>query len=296
MNNTSDTKYIELSDGRTLAYDEYGDSDGHPILYFHGSPGSRLEGIHFHDAAFQHNFRIIAPDRPGMGKSDYQKGRTWLDWPKDVLELANNLKIKKFGAIGASGGSPPVLVCAYLIPEQLDFVADMGGWAPNITGKLYKDLAPMDRIFSKTVRLPIIFRFFFGIMGIFVKRQSGVKLMRYFESSMCDADKRMMEDEEIATFFANDIKESFLQGSRGPSFDALLQFREWGFDLTKISIPVHLYYGTEDKFVPYSFGELLHEKIPQSTLKTYPSEGHFSIIHMVDDVFKDMNTILNSKR
>ena len=37
---------ITLRDGRTLAWAEYGASDGVPVLLFHGTPGSRLD----HDA------------------------------------------------------------------------------------------------------------------------------------------------------------------------------------------------------------------------------------------------------
>ena len=32
-----------LPDGRKLAYAEFGNPDGYPVLYFHSSPGSRIE-------------------------------------------------------------------------------------------------------------------------------------------------------------------------------------------------------------------------------------------------------------
>ncbi|MHA2203030.1 MAG: alpha/beta fold hydrolase, partial [Candidatus Hodarchaeales archaeon] len=219
MNNTKEPEMLKLEDGRDLAYDIYGDDQGYPVFYFHGSPGSRLEGIHMDEPGKKFNFMIISPDRPGLGRSDYQKNRSWLDWPDDILHLATHLGFDRFGVMGASGGGPPVLACAFKIPRKLDFAVDMGGWAPNIGGKLYKHLAPIDRFFGRFARISVIFHFFFKIMGIVVNRQSGKKLMKNFESSMCDADKKMMEDEEIANFFANDIKESFRQGARGPSFD-----------------------------------------------------------------------------
>lgn len=34
---------IHLPDGRNLAYAVYGPADGRPVLYFHGTPSSRLE-------------------------------------------------------------------------------------------------------------------------------------------------------------------------------------------------------------------------------------------------------------
>ena len=41
------TKTHALPNARTLAYCEYGDPEGHPVLYAHGGPGSRLEDIIF---------------------------------------------------------------------------------------------------------------------------------------------------------------------------------------------------------------------------------------------------------
>ncbi|MBE9534002.1 MAG: hypothetical protein IMF03_03310, partial [Proteobacteria bacterium] len=38
-------KTIQLSDGRTLAYSDSGDPEGRPVFYFHGGPGSRLDGL-----------------------------------------------------------------------------------------------------------------------------------------------------------------------------------------------------------------------------------------------------------
>jgi pimeloyl-ACP methyl ester carboxylesterase len=48
-----------LSDGRQLGYKQYGDEAGQPVLFFHGSPGSRYEGSLFHKTALA-NFQ--SPD------------------------------------------------------------------------------------------------------------------------------------------------------------------------------------------------------------------------------------------
>jgi pimeloyl-ACP methyl ester carboxylesterase len=48
----------------------------------------------------------IAPDRPGLGLSDLKRGRKILDWPADVIELADALQIARFAVVGISGGGP----------------------------------------------------------------------------------------------------------------------------------------------------------------------------------------------
>jgi pimeloyl-ACP methyl ester carboxylesterase len=80
--------HIVLPDGRRLAYAEFGAHGGRPVLYFHGSPSSRLEPLLVGDKVWtRHGLRVIAPDRPGMGLSDFQPGRGFSHWPADVAAL-----------------------------------------------------------------------------------------------------------------------------------------------------------------------------------------------------------------
>src|SRR4051794_41671525 len=58
---------VRLRDGRTLAYAEWGDPDGWPVLGCHGSPSSRLER-HVEDGGGQPGWgvRLIVPRPPGL--------------------------------------------------------------------------------------------------------------------------------------------------------------------------------------------------------------------------------------
>src|SRR5512141_2763064 len=60
-----------LSGGRLLGYAEYGDPAGAPVFYFHGWPSSRLEGRAAHAPALNLGLRLVAPERPGYGLSDF---------------------------------------------------------------------------------------------------------------------------------------------------------------------------------------------------------------------------------
>ena len=85
---------------------EYGSPRGLPIIHCHGTPSSRVEGDLIFNAAIaaELGVRIIVPDRPGMGRSDFQPGRRIVDWPDDVLELAAALGLDRFAVLGSSGG------------------------------------------------------------------------------------------------------------------------------------------------------------------------------------------------
>ncbi len=67
---------IQLSDGRMLAFSEYGIPDGKPIFYCHGFPASRLEARLLEPAAVKLGLRLISVDRPGYGLSDFTQNHT----------------------------------------------------------------------------------------------------------------------------------------------------------------------------------------------------------------------------
>src|SRR6266496_2748375 len=92
----SAVRAIRLRDGRSLAYAEWGDPAGRPVLHFHGIPGSRFER-HADDGLYARlGLRYITIDRPGYGRSDPKPGRTFLDWAADVEQLADALEIDRF--------------------------------------------------------------------------------------------------------------------------------------------------------------------------------------------------------
>ena len=111
------TERVRLSDGRTLAYTEYGDPRGTPVMFFHGTPGSRL--FHHPDGSIATNLgaRLVAIDRPGFGSSDPDPERTLTDWPADVTAVADALGIGELAVAGFSGGGPYVAACAAELPD-----------------------------------------------------------------------------------------------------------------------------------------------------------------------------------
>ena len=63
---------LKLRDGRQLGFASFGEPEGKPVFYFTGGNSSRLEGKWFEKAAQEKKTRLIVPDRPGFGLSDFQ--------------------------------------------------------------------------------------------------------------------------------------------------------------------------------------------------------------------------------
>ena len=127
---TSADHVLHLRDGRSLGYREYGDPDGFPVFLFHGIPGSRRGASVIDHEAIRGGVRVIGVDRPGIGLSTFQPGRSFLDWPADVAAVADALELGRFGVVGNSGGSAYVAACALCIPERLAFAGIISGMGP----------------------------------------------------------------------------------------------------------------------------------------------------------------------
>src|SRR5262249_21185360 len=81
------------------------DPQGETVLFFHGTPGSRLYCPDDSVTAAS-RVRLLTVDRPGVGGSDVLPRRTFAAWAGDVAELGDALGIGQFGVVGWSAGGP----------------------------------------------------------------------------------------------------------------------------------------------------------------------------------------------
>ena len=85
MTEASSDQTVELTDGRTVGFVDYGDPSGTAVLWCHGGPGSRLEPASSARAAGDVGLRLVGIDRPGYGLSTPQPGRTIAGWVPEAL-------------------------------------------------------------------------------------------------------------------------------------------------------------------------------------------------------------------
>ena len=183
---------VHLPDGRCLAYAEYADADGAPVILFHGLPGSRLSWGMLPGSPFPPGLRIIAPDRPGYGGSEPKPGRTLLEWADDVRALADALELERFAVVGVSGGGPGALACAFRMPERLTSVGVVSGAAPTNAPGVFRGMSRTNRFFTKLAwRLPWLSDLNTRLIASVVRRNP----LRYIDTMSTKPYSRSRESE-----------------------------------------------------------------------------------------------------
>jgi pimeloyl-ACP methyl ester carboxylesterase len=267
---------IKLNDGRTLGFAEYGVSDGKPIFFFHGHPGSRLDwsGLIPDGVDVELNARVIAVDRPGHGLSDFYRDRKLLDWPDDVVELADALSLDRFAVLGVSGGGPYAAACAFKIPERLTATAIVCGMGP-VESPGCKD--GLSWIYAGKVSLTR--RLLLMLTSIGLRKQPD-KFISAINEGMKGPDKALiLEKPELVKNIANGFGEAFRAGIAGVHLEAGLCKSPWGFRLQDISAEIHLWHGEQDDNVLVSVGRYVADAIPNCRTRFMEDEGHLTLIH-----------------
>jgi pimeloyl-ACP methyl ester carboxylesterase len=277
--NTTDNVF-QLRDGRVLGYAEYGDPSGKPVFFFHGLPGSRRQRHPDDSIAIELGARIITLDRPGYGLSDFQSGRTLLDWPDDVAQLADALQIAQFAAIGLSGGGPYLLSCAYKMPERLTSATVISGMGPVDNPEAMKGMMGSMRLglgLARSVPWELA-RLALEPTARMVRRNP-TAAKKLVPLTAPKADKEAFARPDIQAIDYEDLVEAYRNGAQAAYWEVVMLATPWGFRLEDIDKKIYLWHGEEDTTVPIHMGRYVARTVPDCEARFYPGQGHTLIYH-----------------
>jgi pimeloyl-ACP methyl ester carboxylesterase len=268
---------FKLRDGRTLGYAEHGNLNGRPVFFFHGLPGSRL---FFHpDTSIPTalGVRLITIDRPGIGLSDYQEGRKLLDWPDDVVELADALGLDRFAVAGVSAGGPYAAVCAYKIAPRLTAAAminspaeaDSPGMKDNLRWKMRLNFMVAKHAPDKLMK-----------PSVWVLKQGMERLPEQFADYVIsvspEPDQRLLSQPDLKQNFIESCAETYRNGVQAHITDAKVIAKPWGFRLEDIPMEVQVWQGLEDIHIPPGVGNYIMQCLPHCRPHFLPDTAHFA--------------------
>lgn len=269
--------FVTVGGGRRLAWSAYGDPDGAPVVWHHGGLSCRLDAARAHEAALEAGVRLIAPDRPGIGWSDRDPGRTVASWGDDVAALVDQLGIDRFATVGWSAGGPHALGTAAALGARVSRVATCGGMAP------LRDRADTKQLGLAVDRLlvPLSHRWPWAarrVVSLANGRRGPEKAKAQTLKLLGPTDRAALADlpaEQVVLWEDGGIA-TFAHGYAGTVDDyRAFGSADWGFALDDVTAPVDCWQGADDDLVPRAHAERLAGSLPDGTLRVVPGSGHF---------------------
>jgi len=120
---------------------------GDPLVLLHGFTGSGSNWDGF-ISEFGHDYRLVIPDLRGHGRSTNPSMKfTFRQSALDVFGLLDKLGIKRFKAIGVSGGAKTILHMATQQPERVDamVLVSAASYFPPQARAIMREMTPENR-------------------------------------------------------------------------------------------------------------------------------------------------------
>lgn len=268
---------IRLEDGRTLGYREYGKTNGMPVVLMHTMPASHQQMHPDTSLPGRLGIRLIVPDRPGIGLSSPQPGRSIPDWRDDFRQLARHTGLKKFGVVGYGSGTPYALCIAAAFPDAVKHVAIASAVVNDYSLRDLRGIGMIQRMLYTTARTMPSLLIQLIRQGAHAAQKNPDRYIDILMNNNAAPDREALDDPAVK----HNLKSGYLDTSndegRHMAEDSLLQIKPWGFDLNTVKADVHIWHGKQNQQNPLVFSRRLADRIPRCQLNHLPDAGHFLI-------------------
>lgn len=272
---------FKLKDKRSLCYAVYGNRDALPLLYFHGTPSSRLEPLLMNNYGYavesvlkEGGLKLIAIDRPGMGLSSFNPQGNFLSFADDVKQLCDHLQIKSCPVLCWSGGGPYALAIAHQHPALIQSVHIIAGFTRKFDKEVSQQMGLNKWYFWAAKFIP-----HFQRLGMNILRRK--KIQRSVPrkiTGLSYEDYRLLHTGTLLEGMAKvSMKEAARLGAKGPVYEARNYFNDFGFELKDIPQPVHYWWGTKDMAIIKLHPEAIEQSVRNAVMHYREREGHLSI-------------------
>jgi pimeloyl-ACP methyl ester carboxylesterase len=283
---------IKLDDGAVVAFEEYGDTNGVPVMFCHGWPSSRTMAQLTDEPARELGIRIISADRPGISASSLQPDRKLTDWPRLVERIADHLGIHDFRMLAISGGAPYAYATAATMPQRVRAIAIVGGAPPLAEISDTNGLLPLYRWMLALYRTrPGLLRRLFYLARPILSLRPPVRLrplvLKMLLLRPCDAES--LRDAAAFEAIFESQRRAWRASAEGVIADAQIYAEPWGFALEDVCVPVRLWHGKQDRAFSVYLAEELARRLPNCKARFVDGAGHYSLpIRHMREILEDL--------
>ena len=280
---------LRLEQG-AIAFQEYGDPRGRPVVFCHGWPRSRTMAELTDTAARELGVRIISPDRPGISRSDLPRERKLLDWPPVLRALADHLGLDRFRILAISGGAPYAYVSAWKLPERVAAIAVVSGAPPIRELRDQAGLLPLYRwMLTLYHKQPELLRACFHAVRPFACVRLPLRFRPLLLKLLQPVDASSLRDSAAFEACFESQRRAWRGSADGVMADARIYADAWGFALEEISVPVRLWHGTKDRSFSIGIAEEVASRLRHCTARYVEAAGHYSLpIRHMGEILRDL--------
>jgi pimeloyl-ACP methyl ester carboxylesterase len=262
---------------RVVRVRDAGDSAGKPVVFFHGTPSSRLD-LHLAERiAEQRGVRLVSFDRPGYGGST-PGPFSLTSVARDAEMVADALGLERFAVFGQSSGSRYALAAAAVLGERVTGVGvAAGSLKPGPPDDMDDDdQAAYAMLADDPAGAARIMAAGFESLVELVHGDGGDDdlVVAFFEPNLPPADVELLQDPRTRAGAVANVRESLRQGAEGTGWDGVTYLSPWDFDLDDVSCPVFIWFGEQDE--PLADATWLSEHVSNPRVVIWPGEGHLA--------------------
>ena len=262
-------------------------------MYFHGTPGSRLDLSFDEQVVTDSGARLVSFDRPGYGGSTPAPfGLASI--AADAHAVADALGLARFATLGVSGGGPGALAAATVPGSRVSRVGVVSGAAPfqHVPGALDSlddnDRAALPLLASDPAAAAAEFAAGFEPLAGLTRDPDGPGVASALAGLLSPRDGELLAGRHRAAAFEETMREALRQGTSGAGWDNVSWIGEWDIDLSAVRCPVLLWYGSDDRLAPPEFGRYLAQHLPQAQLAIRDGEGHMGLFEHLGEILGEL--------
>lgn len=261
---------VPVAGERQVAYAEYGRPGGDPVVFLHGTPGSRRLGALLDSPAREFDIRVLAPDRPGYGHATPWPNRTVADAAAFVTPVLDDADVETASLVAFSGGSPYALAVAASDPERISRVDVIAGATPPA---LSDGPPPMQRLLTGLARTtPWVLRGLLRGQAWLASRMDPSVVVGQYAA----------DPDAVPDAVADVVRADFLEAVAHHRSGAVTEFRQtatdWEIDLGTIGCEVGLWHGESDANVPIESVRRLADRLPTAELHVLEDADHLETL------------------
>ena len=279
---------MQVRDGRTVAWTDWGDPDGRPVLRVPGTPGSRW-GVRADRTPWaERGLRVVTTERPGFGASSRLPGRRFGEHADDLAEVLDHLGIDRVHLVGGSGAAPHELAFCQRHPDRVVAATVVAGASPIHDGEV-DAMIPLNAQVWRLIRAG--------------HRDEAASVMAPMRAAMLEDplaafrdimdtappdDQAVMADPVWQAGFTRAVVEALRQGLDGWVDEAEALSLDWDVDPSAVPTSVTWYHAVEDRNAPVEAARRLVAALPRGRFVEWTDAGHLTAYHREGEILDEL--------